>query len=195
MERKRILVIGGGAAGFFCAVNIARMNPEAEVSIVEKTSKLLSKVRISGGGRCNVTHACFSIPDMLKKYPRGAQFLKKAFHHFFTTDTIEWFKARQVVLHEEADGRMFPVTNSSQTIIECLMQEANKYGVRIVMNSEVKKVEKKENGFELFMGDDRALMADYVCIACGGYPKTSMFEWLQSTGHHFEEPVPSLFTF
>ena len=195
MEKKRLLVIGGGAAGFFCAVNVARMNPGVEVSIVEKTTKLLSKVRISGGGRCNVTHACFSIPDMLKRYPRGAQFLKKSFHHFFTNDTIEWFGSRNVALHEEADGRMFPVTNSSQTIIECLMQEANKYGVKIVMNSEVTRIEKKENGFELFLGDSRVLMADYVCIACGGYPKTSMFEWLLSTGHHFEEPVPSLFTF
>jgi len=195
MEKKRILVIGGGAAGFFCAVNAARMNPGAEVIIVEKTSKLLSKVRVSGGGRCNVTHACFSIPDMLKKYPRGPQFLKKSFHHFFTTDTIDWFKERNVALHEEADGRMFPVTNSSQTIIDCLMQEANKYAVQILMNSEVKKIAEIENGFELLLADGRVLPADYICIACGGYPKTSMFDWLQSTGHHFEEPVPSLFTF
>ncbi len=195
MDKKRILVIGGGAAGFFCAVNVARMNPGSRVSIVEKTSKLLSKVRISGGGRCNVTHACFSIADMLKKYPRGAQFLKKSFQHFFTTDTIEWFTTRNVPLHEEADGRMFPVSNSSQTIIECLMQEANKYGVEILMNSEVKKIERKENLFRLLLSDGQVLPADYVCVACGGYPKTSMFEWLLSTGHHVEEPVPSLFTF
>src|SRR6187399_2824536 len=155
MEKKKILVIGGGAAGFFCAVNVARINPATEVIIVEKTSKLLSKVRISGGGRCNVTHACFSIPDMLKKYPRGPQFLKKSFHHFFTTNTIDWFKERNVALHEEADGRMFPVTNSSQTIIECLMQEANKYAVQILMNSEVKKIEQNENGFDLLLADGR----------------------------------------
>ena len=195
MEKKRIIVIGGGAAGFFCAVNVARMNPGTEVTIMEKTTKLLSKVRISGGGRCNVTHNCFSIPDMLKRYPRGALFLKKAFHHFFTNDTIEWFKSRNVDLHAEPDGRMFPVTNSSQTIIECLMQEANKYGVQILMNSEVKKIRKQEAGFELCLADDRVLIADYVCIACGGYPKAAMFEWLHSTGHHFEDPVPSLFTF
>ena len=195
MLKKKILVVGGGAAGFFCAVNVARMNPDVEVSIIEKSTKLLSKVRISGGGRCNVTHACFSITDMLKRYPRGANFLKKSFRHFFTTDTIEWFKVRNVALHEEADGRMFPVSNSSQTIIECLVQEANKYGVQILMNSEVKKIQKNEDGFDLHLGDDRILQADFVCIACGGYPKSSMFEWLHSTGHHFEDPVPSLFTF
>ena len=120
---KRLIVIGGGAAGFFCAVNAARMNPLLKVIIVEKSSKLLSKVKVSGGGRCNVTHACYSITEMIKKYPRGGNFLKKAFHHFFTTDTISWFKERGVELKTEKDGRMFPVTNFSQTIIDCLMQE------------------------------------------------------------------------
>ena len=129
MNKKHLVVIGGGAAGFFCAVNAARMNPGLEVTIIEKSGKLLCKVKISGGGRCNVTHACFSIAEMIKKYPRGASFLKKAFHHFFTTDTIEWFAARGVELKTEADGRMFPVTNSSQTIIDCLMKEVNKYGI------------------------------------------------------------------
>src|SRR5436190_1796671 len=138
MNKKKLVVIGGGAAGFFCAVNAARLNPGLEVTLVEKTNKLLSKVKVSGGGRCNVTHACFSIADMIKKYPRGASFLKKAFHHFFTTDTIEWFKQRGVELKTEADGRMFPVTDSSQTIIDCLIKEANRYGVKILMNAEVK---------------------------------------------------------
>src|SRR5271170_2006916 len=119
MDKKRLIIIGGGAAGFFCAVNAARMNPLLEVVIIEKTSKLLSKVRVSGGGRCNVTHSCFSIAEMIKKYPRGSSFLKKAFHHFFTTNTIEWFKERGVELKTEADGRMFPVTNSSETVVEC----------------------------------------------------------------------------
>ncbi|HNF44054.1 MAG TPA: NAD(P)/FAD-dependent oxidoreductase, partial [Ferruginibacter sp.] len=131
MYKKRLIVIGGGAAGFFCAVNAARICPELEVIILEKTSKLLGKVRISGGGRCNVTHACFSIADMIKKYPRGGSFLKKAFHHFFTEDTIHWFRERGVELKTEADGRMFPVTDSSQTIIDCLLKEANRYGVQI----------------------------------------------------------------
>src|SRR5882757_5528294 len=142
MERKRLIVIGGGAAGFFCAVNAARQDPQLDVVIVEKSNKLLSKVRISGGGRCNVTHACFSIADMIKKYPRGNTFLKKAFHHFFTTDTIAWFKERGVELKTENDGRMFPVSNSSQTIIDCLMKEVNKMGVEIWMRTEVVEVER-----------------------------------------------------
>ena len=149
MKKSRLIVVGGGAAGFFCAVNAARMSPTLEVVIVEKTSKLLSKVRVSGGGRCNVTHACFSIAEMIKKYPRGASFLKKAFHHFFTTDTINWFKDRGVELITESDGRMFPSSNSSQTIVDCLMQEANRYGVEIWMNKEVKAVKKLIDGFEL----------------------------------------------
>ena len=113
MVKKRLVVIGGGAAGFFCAINAAQMNPALEVMIVEKTNKLLGKVRISGGGRCNVTHQCFSMAEMIKKYPRGNSFLKKAFHHFFTTDTIQWFNERGVQLKAEADGRMFPTTDSS----------------------------------------------------------------------------------
>ena len=121
MQKKKLIVIGGGAAGFFCAVNAASQNTNLEVIIVEKTNKLLSKVKVSGGGRCNVTHACFSIAEMIKKYPRGEKFLKQAFHHFFTTDTIEWFQKRNVKLKTEADGRMFPESNSSETIINCLI--------------------------------------------------------------------------
>ena len=121
MQRQQLIVIGGGAAGFFCAINAASKNPNLDVTIIEKTSKLLSKVRVSGGGRCNVTHACFSISEMLKKYPRGANFLKQAFHHFFTTDTIQWFKERDIELKTESDGRMFPLSNSSETIIDCFL--------------------------------------------------------------------------
>ena len=120
--KKKLIVIGGGAAGFFCAVNTAAQNQDIEVILVEKSNKLLSKVRVSGGGRCNVTHACFSIAEMIKKYPRGDKFLKQAFRHFFTTDTIAWFESRKVKLKTEADGRMFPESNSSETIINCLLQ-------------------------------------------------------------------------
>ena len=137
---KQLVVIGGGAAGFFCAVNAARLDPSLKVIIIEKSNKLLSKVKVSGGGRCNVTHACFDIMDMSKRYPRGQHFVKKAFHQFFTTDTIKWFEERGVRLKTEEDGRMFPVTDSSQTIIECLLKEANKFGVDILMNREVKEV-------------------------------------------------------
>jgi predicted Rossmann fold flavoprotein len=195
MKKSRLIVVGGGAAGFFCAVNAARLSPTLEVVIVEKTSKLLSKVRVSGGGRCNVTHACFSIAEMIKKYPRGASFLKKAFHHFFTTDTINWFKDRGVELKTESDGRMFPSSNSSQTIVDCLMQEANRYGVEILMNKEVKSIKKGSDGFELLFSNDTTLAANFLCIASGGYPKSTQFEWLHQIGHTIEAPVPSLFTF
>ncbi|MBS1510427.1 MAG: NAD(P)/FAD-dependent oxidoreductase [Bacteroidetes bacterium] len=195
MRKKHLVVIGGGAAGFFCAVNAARLNPALEVTIVEKSSKLLSKVKVSGGGRCNVTHACYSIAEMVKKYPRGAGFLKKAFHHFFTTDTIEWFTARRVALKTETDGRMFPVSDSSQTIVDCLLKEANRYHVNIMMNAEVQAIEKQENIFSVMLSGNRKLHADTICVASGGYPKITQFGWIAGTGHEIENPVPSLFTF
>ena len=195
MIKKRLIVIGGGAAGFFCAANAARLNPALEVIILEKSNKLLSKVKVSGGGRCNVTHACYSIADMIKKYPRGSAFLKKAFHHFFTNDTIAWFKERGVVLKTETDGRMFPVTDNSQTIIDCLMNDANKYAVEIRMNQEVKRIYSNEGKWNLLMKDDTVLPADFICIASGGYPKILQYSWLKKSEHSIEEPVPSLFTF
>lgn len=192
---KQLIVIGGGAAGIFCAVNAARMNPALKVILVEKTSKLLSKLKVSGGGRCNVTHACFEISVMSKKYPRGEHFVKKTFHKFFTTDTIGWFEKRGVKLKAESDGRVFPVTNSSQSIIDCLLKEVNIYGVEIRLNFEVKSVDIFSENFKLKSLNGELLTADMICIACGGYPKSSMFEWMTSLGHSFEEPVPSLFTF
>jgi predicted Rossmann fold flavoprotein len=202
MKKKRLVVIGGGAAGFFCAVNAARMDPALEVMVLEKTGKLLSKVRVSGGGRCNVTHASFSIAEMVKGYPRGGEFLKKAFHHFFTKDTISWFSERGVELKTEPDGRMFPVTDSSQTIVDCLMKEANRYGVGIMMNADLRSLKVsgellKEGGkkFEILLGNKRVIRSDLVCIACGGYPKSGGYDWLKDLGHTVEEPVPSLFTF
>jgi predicted Rossmann fold flavoprotein len=192
---KKLIVIGGGAAGFFCAVNAARMNPALEVIVVEKSNKLLSKVKVSGGGRCNTTHACFEIPELVKKYPRGQQFLKKSFHYFNTSDTIKWFAERNVELVAEADGRMFPVSNDSQTIINCLLSEADTYGVKVLMQTEINKIEKKENRFVLSTLNGRELLADDLCIACGGFPKTAMFDWLVKLGHSIETPVPSLFTF
>ncbi len=195
MANKKLIVIGGGAAGFFCAVNAARMNPELEIFILEKSNKLLSKVGVSGGGRCNVTHACYDIQEMSKKYPRGGSFVKKAFHQFFTTDTINWFEERGVKLKTEKDGRMFPVTDSSQTIINCLLSEAQQYGVKILMKTEVKTIVKEDDWFKLELSNGELLTSDFICIASGGYPKTSMFEWLTKLGHSVEEPVPSLFTF
>lgn len=197
MKQKLLVVIGGGAAGFFTAVNAARLNASLKVIILEKSSKVLSKVRVSGGGRCNVTHACFDITEMTRRYPRGANFLKKAFHHFFTTDTIKWFEERGVQLKTEPDGRMFPRSNTSETIVECLVREANHYHVEIRMNKDVKGIARNNdtNAFELSFADGSTLLADLVCIACGGFPKLSQFEWLQPLGHTIAEPVPSLFTF
>lgn len=191
----RLIVIGGGAAGFFCAVNAARMNSSLKVVVLEKTKKLLSKVKISGGGRCNVAHACFDIDEMSTKYPRGGRFVKKAFHHFFTTDTIEWFKERGISFKTEPDGRMFPVTDSSQTIIDCFLKEVNKYSVEVLMNAEVRILRKENEIFKLELSDRRCLVADFVCIASGGYSKSSMFDWVKDLGHTIEQPVPSLFTF
>jgi len=215
---KQLIVIGGGAAGIFCAVNAARMSPGLRVTVLEKTGKLLSKVKVSGGGRCNVTHACFDIAAMAGRYPRGQHFVRKAFHQWFTTDTIDWFRERGVELKAEEDGRMFPVTDSSQTIIDCLMREVNRYGVEVRMQAEVKEVafagdgvgdgargdggpplaaERVDGGrgFRVSLAGGRSLSADYVCIACGGYPKSGMFDWIRALGHSIEEPVPSLFTF
>lgn len=194
-NRKQLIVIGGGAAGFFCAVNAARLNPSLNVTLLEKTGKLLSKVKISGGGRCNVTHNCFDISEMIKKYPRGANFLKKAFHHFFTPDTIRWFDERGVALKAEADGRMFPVTDSSGTIIDCLMNEVNAHRVEILMNAEVRSIRQESATFLIELTSQRMLTSDLVCIACGGYNKIAAFEWIRELGHKIEQPVPSLFTF
>ncbi|HSN61610.1 MAG TPA: NAD(P)/FAD-dependent oxidoreductase, partial [Ferruginibacter sp.] len=200
-QKKLLVVIGGGAAGFFCAVNAARLHPHLKVILVEKSSKLLSRVKVSGGGRCNVTHACFSISDMINKYPRASAFLKKAFHHFFTTDTIEWFKQRGVTLKTEADGRMFPQSNTSQSIIDCLLAEADKYKVEIRMNADVKELAVGKElladgkGFTIKFADNKIISADYICIASGGFPKSLQFEWLTKIGHSIQAPVPSLFTF
>jgi predicted Rossmann fold flavoprotein len=193
--QQRLVVIGGGAGGFFCAVNAARMNPSLRVTILEKSSKLLSKVKVSGGGRCNVTHALFDITAMSKRYPRGQNFVKKTFHQFFTTDTIHWFESRGVKLKAEKDGRMFPVTDSSQSVVDCLMQEANMYGVDIRMNAEVSQLQGDNGQFAITLANGQTMAADYVCLATGGYPKAAMFQWLHNLGHHFSEPVPSLFTF
>lgn len=214
--QQRLVVIGGGAAGFFCAVNAARMNPNLHVVLFEKTSKTLSKVKASGGGRCNVTHALFDIGEMSRRYPRGQNFVKKTFHQFFTTDTIKWFEERGVKLKAEKDGRMFPTTDDSQTVVDCLLREANKYGVEIRTNAEVRSLKAESRGQMTGDGNEKTahekflieyadfrrpssvvlhLPCDFVVLATGGYPKALMFDWLKNLGHTFSEPVPSLFTF
>jgi predicted Rossmann fold flavoprotein len=193
--QPHLLIIGGGAAGFFCAINAARLHPGLRITIAEKTSKLLSKVKVSGGGRCNVTHACFSIAELAKRYPRGGNFLKKTLHHFSPTQTIQWFAERGIALKTEADGRMFPESNSSQTIIDCFLREANQYGISILMNREVTRLQPIPNGWNIHFGNGAIQAADFVCIACGGFAKPAQFNWLTALGHSIETPVPSLFTF
>ncbi|GAB3012335.1 NAD(P)/FAD-dependent oxidoreductase [Niabella terrae] len=190
-----MVVIGGGAAGFFCAINAALKQPHLRVVLLEKSGKLLSKVKISGGGRCNLTHACFDIPEMTHRYPRGARFLKKIFHQFFTTDTIQWFESRGVKLKTESDGRMFPVSDSSQSIINCLLDQAAGAGVQIELHRAVQQIEKTATAFKLTTAEGHQYIADAVCVACGGYPRSVLYDWLQQTGHRIIAPVPSLFTF
>lgn len=189
---NKIGIIGGGAAGFFAAIHAAEKG--AQVIIFEKTSKTLSKVKVSGGGRCNVTHAAFQTSHLLKNYPRGANFLKKAFREFQVKDTIEWFESRGVKLKTEEDGRMFPVSDDSQTIIDVLRNEATKNGVEVKLKSVVNKIEVMDDGFLLFVGDG-AEKVDKVIITSGGSPKLDGFRMYQDLGHDIEPPIPSLFTF
>ena len=191
---KTLIVIGGGAAGFFCAVNAARMDTTLSVILLEKQQKLLSKVKVSGGGRCNVTHACFDIGELVKYYPRGQQFLKKAFHWFNTNDTISWFEERGVILKTESDGRMFPVTDNSQTIIDCLLKEASRYQVKVLTGVDVGLITQQNDCWEVVAGDI-TYQANSVCVAAGGYNTLEKFDFLQKLGHNIEIPVPSLFTF
>jgi len=193
MGAKKLIVVGGGAAGFFCAIQAKERHPSLRVVLLEKQSKVLQKVKVSGGGRCNVTHAVESIPQLLEHYPRGKNFLKKVFYQFGPQETIQWFLDNGVALHTETDGRMFPTTNDSQTIIDCLEQRALKLGVQIKLTSQVKEV-KYDQSFALNV-NGQIMHSDYLCIACGGYPKSSSFDWLRALGHTIVEPVPSLFTF
>lgn len=197
-----IVVLGGGAAGFFGAIACAEANPSAPVLLLEKTGKLLSKVRISGGGRCNVTHACDTAAQLVTHYPRGSKQLKSAFQQFGVADTIAWFARRGVTLKTEADGRMFPVTNSSETIAQALEEAARKAGVRIYKNVQADAIELlAEGGFRMQLSGSAAsmlgteLQASRLLIATGGNPKSTGYDWLRHLGHHIAEPVPSLFTF
>lgn len=190
----KIAIIGGGAAGFFAALSAKESNPTAEVTIYEKSDKILGKVRVSGGGRCNVTHNCLKVGDLIKFYPRGAKQIKKSFGTFNTNHTIAWFKDRGVVLKSEADNRMFPITDKSITIINCFLDEALRLGVTIKRQSVVQKVIPTATGITLQI-DEFDQEFNKVIIATGGSPKESGLQWLADLGHSIEKPVPSLFTF
>ena len=189
-----VAVIGGGAAGFFAALSCKQHHPTAQVTIYEKTGKLLSKVKVSGGGRCNVMHACFTSSQLAKHYPRGGKALKKLFSQFGPTETQAWFEQRGVALRTESDGRMFPTTNSSQTIINCFLQEAQRLGVAIQTQSPVQALVPDGSTFQLAAGSEQVIV-DRVIVATGGSPKRSGLQWLADLGHSIAPPVPSLFTF
>ena len=190
----KVAVIGGGAAGFFAALSAKKHSPKSEVVIFEKSNKLLAKVKISGGGRCNVTHACFKASMLSKFYPRGAKQLKKSFTLFNTNHTIAWFKERGVELKKESDNRMFPVSDSSTTIINCFLDEARRLGVKIEKETAVTKIVQAKNKINLTVnGFD--YIYDKVIVATGGSPKLEGLNWLKSIGHTIVHPLPSLFTF
>lgn len=205
MSSRRIIVVGGGAAGFFAAVTCAEAAPDVEVIILEKGPQFLSKVRISGGGRCNVTHGCFEVGELTDRYPRGARALLAPFQQFQPSDTVAWFESRGVKLKTEADGRMFPVTDTSQTVIDCLMRAAREAGVKLRLNSRVERVAKSEGRFEVTRVEQSSpqpgrsasekLTCDCLLLATGGCRAEAAGELAVSLGHTLETPVPSLFTF
>jgi len=192
----RVIVIGGGAAGFFAAINVAEINPDAEVIILEKSNKLLAKVLVSGGGRCNVTHACFDNGLLVKNYPRGEKELRGAFNRFTTEDTISWFKQHGVTLKTEDDGRMFPVTDNSEIITNCLLQATHDLNIKIKTSISVKEINiQTDKTFSLKTDTDYNPQCDKLIIASGGNPKNENYNWLSRVGHSIVPPVPSLFTF
>lgn len=188
-----VVVIGGGAAGFFAAIQAASSGKK--VLLLEKTNKLLSKVKVSGGGRCNVTHDCRYPAQLIGHYPRGGRSLRKPFEIFGTIDTINWFESRGVRLKTEDDGRMFPVSDSSQSIINCLLAEAQKHGVEIRMKAEMTDLKSEAGGFSLRPASGESISTQKVIIATGGNPKPKAYQWLKELGLKIADPLPSLFTF
>jgi predicted Rossmann fold flavoprotein len=195
----RIIIIGGGASGFMAAITAAETFPDASIQILEKNKTVLNKVRISGGGRCNVTHQPSDLRFFIKNYPRGEKMLKKLLHRFNAQDTVNWFEKRGVQLKTEADGRMFPVTDSSHTIVECLLRNTKNLGVSIRTNTAVKHFncgnERGTAGFTIHLDNEEVLYAEKLLIATGGYPKLNSFDWIAAHAHNIVVPQPSLFTF
>lgn len=190
---KMLLVIGGGAAGFFAALAARQANPEAQVVLLEKSAVVLAKVRVSGGGRCNVTHSCFDPRLLTQHYPRGHRELLGPFHRFQPRDTIAWFEERGALLKTEKDGRMFPVTDSSQTIIDCLTHEARKLGVEVRLKQKIETIEKNPSGFRVVLQVEEPLLASALILATGS--SQDGHHWAQDLGHTITPLAPSLFTF
>lgn len=187
-----ILIVGGGAAGFFTAINSAEKLPNHKIAILERGSEVLTKVKVSGGGRCNVTHAEFVPADLSRNYPRGEKELLGPFYTFMTGDTISWFEEKGVILKSEEDGRMFPITDSSQTIIDCFLSEIRRLNIPVLKNCPVRQIEKDEDLFKVTTTMNIVYTKKLV-VATGSNPK--MWNILEDLGHHIVPPVPSLFTF
>ncbi len=192
MKQADVIIIGGGAAGFFTAINAAENNPKLKIIILERGKEVLTKVKVSGGGRCNVTHAEFLPKELTQSYPRGEKELLGPFHTFMTGDTIAWFEKRGVELKIEEDGRMFPVSDSSQTIIDCFLSEAKRLGVEVLLNQSVKEIQKDGEYFIINTTTD-TFSAKKVIIATGSNPK--IWQLLEGLEHTIIPAVPSLFTF
>lgn len=189
------VVVGGGAAGFFAAIHAAR-GGEKQVVLLEKTAKLLSKVAVSGGGRCNVTHDCSSVAQLIKKYPRGGKSLRRGFEKFGTADTMAWFESRGIPLKTEADGRVFPNSDDSQSIIDCLLDAAAKSGVRINLRSELKSISPRATGgFSLSLADGQSITCGKLILTTGGFNKLANYQFIRDLGIEIAPPIPSLFTF
>lgn len=189
-----VVVIGGGAAGFFTAIQVAEKLPEAQVTLLEKSQKLLSKVLISGGGRCNLTHDCREVKQLLKAYPRGSSLLKPLFKKFAVNETLNWFHAHGVQTKTEPDGRMFPLSNSSKTVADCLLRTSEKLGVKIRQGVSVRRIVNKENGY-LLLANEEEIFANSVVVAVGGQSVRPCPDFLEGFDIETVSPVPSLFTF
>ncbi|MFM7006389.1 MAG: NAD(P)/FAD-dependent oxidoreductase [Flavobacteriales bacterium] len=193
-KTQKIAVIGGGAAGFFAAISAKQHWPDAEVSILEKSNKFLAKVKISGGGRCNVTHDCPDIAELSKAYPRGGKQLRKAFYQFAATDTIKWFESKGVLLKTYPDGCIFPVANDSQVIIACFMNSCKQLGITLKAQQTISKLVVSSSAVSIYCNDEIQAY-DHVVICAGGQPKKSGLDWLAALGFEIIDPLPSLFTF
>ena len=194
MKNKLIIVIGGGAAGFFAAINVAEKHPPYKVIILEKSDKLLSKVRISGGGRCNVTNHCFEVNELVKNYPRGHKELKQVFSQFNVQNTIDWFRDKGIILKTEKDNRMFPESDSSETIINCFMRQAERRGIEIKMQEEVLSLTSLENKKIEVKTSKQTYEADAVICSTGGHNSVKNYKFIKEAGHTISQLIPSLFT-
>lgn len=190
-----LVVVGGGAAGFYGAIQAAELYPGLKVLILEKSNKLLAKVRISGGGRCNVTHCCFEAVKLSHHYPRGERFIRNVFKRYGTEETLAWFASQGVEIKSEDDGRMFPITNSSATIIECFLTRAKELNIKIETNAEVVSIHSVEGGFEVLTRTAASYRAQRVLVCSGGHPRPDAYNFIAAIGHRVNKPIPSLFTF